>query len=780
MKNLFLVVGLLILPLAAHAQSGFGSSPSTLGSKCKKSSYSCGECETDLQDDLNKLLKKVTNGGFTQKDHWGDSKETSKNSNNIAMAPNVSQDETLQEIVNLFKKHNPDGENKLNFVVIGESESLQGSTIKNGKIYPRIMLKSPNSELMVTFNTDPEAKGYKTIEMMRWNGKKGRYEFQELNFGDGGEAPHVDASGTKCMECHKSPSPRPNWDTYRAWAGVVPSRDDMLEMHAQDGDFKMNKGLQPDAKAYINFLDQVAEDKDSGKKSRLAMLEIPFDENRQLGEYMKAMKKKDLTNREKIDLIKKKIDDTGFYRIKHFPDKDEVQYNEKISFNFDQKTAPWSGPSQFAFDQMLAQNMCKVATDLKNHPDFDKFKYPLALMIKCGRVGSMGTVYPENFKERILDYYAQSKYSGLGDLKASDRPKERVNSYDELSGLVNADTTEGHGHANEYKYNRHEKFLQSFLTNVEKLSDKKSKELAKYYSEEVVAPTQPYFHAIQDEGGVKGVPESSGATLSDVRMLLEPFGVKVAHWSLVHGKNNAYNSFSFSDQFELFEKQELFDNLMKEAGSCSALEEKTKAVLSKVERKIASPEKDTPTSAALCDVNAVDTLDKSKLADLSKVVLDQTKPEMKQLMGKCLNCHDKDGDVEFAGLKKFVKSNDEEEFVKFLNSYSERFSRPMIEVFQIKLGIIARENNEDIEYGDDMPPSDWKDNAQYAAKMKVPTHQVQDLRRKQLGQYLVLTAGSSDKNVLKTMCNQVFDGSSAKESGSNDKSQSKRASAGKQ
>ena len=84
----------------------------------------------------------------------------------------------------MFKKHNPSGANKLNYLVIGESESLQASSMKDGKMNPRIMLKSPNSELMVTFNTDPTAKGYKTIEVMRWNGKQGRYEFQEINFGE--------------------------------------------------------------------------------------------------------------------------------------------------------------------------------------------------------------------------------------------------------------------------------------------------------------------------------------------------------------------------------------------------------------------------------------------------------------------------------------------------------------------------------------------------------------------------------------------------------------------
>ncbi len=289
MRNLLFLTLILSIHLA-QAQEDMDGSSSSLGSKCKQPQFSCGECETGLQDDLNQLMSRMTNGGFKQGDHWGTGKETSQDPGHISMAPGVTLDGTLQEIISLFKKHNPGGDNKLNFVVIGESESLQGSSVKNGKIYPRVMLKSPNSELMVTFNTDPDAPGYKALEMMRWNGKQGRYEFQELNFGDKGAKPHIDATGAKCLECHKSPDPRPNWDTYRAWAGVVPSRDDMMEKHPGDGKngFDHGKKMQPDANAYMNFLEQVADDKTSGKKSRLAMLDIPFDEKRQMAEYVRA------------------------------------------------------------------------------------------------------------------------------------------------------------------------------------------------------------------------------------------------------------------------------------------------------------------------------------------------------------------------------------------------------------------------------------------------------------------------------------------------------------
>lgn len=772
MKNLILTGLLLSIPLTALSQSS-----STLGSKCSKPGFSCGECETGLQDDLNKLMGKMTNGGFKGDEHWGSGKEKSKDPGNISMAPGTTLDGTLQEIITMFKKHNPGGDNKLNFVVIGESESLQGSSVKNGKIYPRVMLKSPNSELMVTFNTDPAAPGYKTLEMMRWNGKQGRYEFQELNFGEKGEKPHIDATGAKCLECHKSPDPRPNWDTYRAWAGVVPSRDDMMEKHGGGGKngFDHEKPMQPDAKAYLNFLDQVADDKTSGKKSRLAMLDIPFDEKRQMAKYVEAAGGKTLTAREQVDLIKKKIDEEGFYRIKHFPDKDEAQDNERVSFNFDDKTANWAGPSQFAFDQMLSQNMCKVATDLKRHKDFDKFKYPLAMIMACGGEFKMGNVYPEDYKKKMLKFYKDSNYKNLGDIDPAKKPKGDI-SFEQLSTLMNDDTRSSHDHANGYKFNRHGKFVNSFLTEVERLPAAEAAEQAKYYSEQVTTPVLDNFHAISDVGGVKGVGEDAGSTISAIRMLLEPHDVKVNHWSLVFGKNAAYNSFSFSDQFSLLKSQPIWQQLVDEAGgSCSDLEAKAKESLAS---QASLTEEVSPISDNVSELSMIcgtigkgvqPVLDENKIQELSNILMTTIKPEMKKSMGKCLVCHDSGGDIEFPGLKDFVvppagvaEAESSKAFIDFLNSQSTSFNRPMIEVVQIKLGLL-KNPNDGLDYGEDMPPSKWKDNAEYAAKHGVDPKNVQDVRRKQLGTFLSVTAAGGNKEKLKAFCEKINNDSYVKD-----------------
>lgn len=783
MKKKLLILSVL-LTTQTYAQFDGDGSSSSLNSACKQQGYACGECETGLQNDMNAFMNKITNGGFTQKDHWGDGKESSKNSSNIAMKPGVTLDGALKEIMEMFKKNNPVGDNKLNFVVIGESESLQASSVKDGKIYPRIMLKSPNSELMVTFNTDPKAKGYNTIEMMRWNGKQGRYEFQELNFGEGGDKPHVDASGAKCLECHKSPDPRPNWDTYRAWAGVVPSRDDMMEMHGENRQFDKSKGMQPDAKAYLNFLDQVVADKESGKKSRIAMLDIPFDEKRQMKEYVQAAGGKKFTPREQVDLIKKQVQEKGFYRIKHFPDIEEAgRGGARMSFNFDDKTAQWAGPSQFAFDQMLAQNMCKVTTDLKKHKNYDKFKYPLALMMACGQRDT--GFFPDSFKKDVLGYYKGNKYKGLGDIDPSLKPKTDP-SFEELNELVRKDTFASHDHANGFKFNRHEKFIKSFLTEVEKSNPTEADAQAKFYAEKTSTPTQYGWHAIEDYGGVTGVPENSGDTLTALRLLLEPMDVNVNHWSLVHGKNNAYNSFSFSDQFVLFESQPIWNEIVNEAGGCDELEAKAKAALSSPESKKpeATPESDNVSELALiCGSQGkgiAQPLDDEKIAEMSKVLMASLKPDVKKSMGKCLTCHDTDGDIEFPGLRDFVKTDNEKAFLDFLNSQSDYYKRPMVEVVQIKLGLMARPEGDGIDYGESMPPTDWKDNPEYAAKHGIPANKAQDVRKKQIATYLAFAATGGNKEKLKSFCEKINNDSYIKDFTNGVSGKSAPSKAGKQ
>lgn len=752
----FVLLSVLMIP-QVFAQS----SSSTLGSACKQPGYSCGECESNLQNDMNSLLSDITGGALKQKEHWGDSKESTPNSGNISMKPGTTLEGTLKNIIDLMKKNNTGGDGTLNFVTIAESESLQGSSVRNGKVYPRVMLKSPNSELMVTFNTDPQAKGYNTLEIMRWNGKQGRYEFQELSFNQNGSGGHVDLTGQKCVECHKE-NPRPNWDTYRAWAGVVPSRDDMLEMNVTDGQFDQKKGMQPDARAYLNFLDQVADAKDKKTNSRLAFLDIPFDTKRQLGPYVEAAGKTRLTEREKVDIIKQRVQKDGFYRIRHQPDKEEVDSrgnSNGLVYNFDGKTAPYAGPSQFAFDQMLSQNMCKVTTDLKKNPNWDKFKYGMALLAVCGKEGSMENVYPPSFKDRLLNHYQKSSYGSLQDIEPNRRPSGRLPAFSDLRQAIYDDTEASHNAANGFKFNRHGRFLNKYLTEVERVPADAARTQAQHYSQEVVTPTNYNgWHAIGDVGGVRGVPEDSTDIMTDTRMLLEPFGVQVGHWSLVHGKSNAYNSFSFSDQFVLFKTQPIWKELLDEAGSCSELEVKAKEALQNA--RLPGEESTVSGLEVACGEigrGIPDSVNGGNIADIGKVLIEQIKPEMKADLRRCVTCHGPGEDDEFPGLSDFVSSSNEQEFVNFLKTGRSRYynNRPILEIVQMKMGLVPMPQE---DLGEPMPPQNWKieDRKAYAAKHGIKEEEVYNYRRQKIGMYLNFIGTGGDRDKMKQLCDQVI------------------------
>lgn len=754
------------LLLTLISQIVMAQSSSSLEAECSQEGFACGSCEEGLQQGFNDILDGITEQSL-EADHWSDLKQDipEEGSNIQFKEPMPKYEDVLQNIIGLMRENTPGG--NLNMVVIGESESLQQTSVKDGKMNPRIMLKSPNSELMVTFATDPELPGYNSIEVMRWNGKKGSYEFQEINFGDQGEPPHIDLSGKKCAECHKSPSMRPNWDTYRAWAGVIPSRDDMLEMDYKDGEFQ--DPMQPDGRAYISFLDQIAQAKDNPtdtRSQRLAMLDIPFDTETQLEDEYKKFKKendREPTEAEKVAMIRSNVEEEGFYRIRHHPD---YTNRGSMAVNFDDKTAEAAGPSQFAFDQMLAQNMCRVATTLKEHPDFDKFKYAVTAMAKCymnGNFSDLSELMPESYLKKIVAYQNKTQGSTMTEIDPEIRADLSDKSANDIFNLLEEDTRKSHGRANGFKYNRHEKFLTSFLSGVEGVDPEKSSEQAKFYSEEITTPSQysPLsWHAISDPGGVSGVAEDSTERLAGYRFMLEPFGVNVEHWSLVNGQDTAYNSYSFSDQFGLFEDQKLWSDIYKEVDAeldangggdvCEELVKRSVASLEEEEAVIDEEEIRIGYIDQLCNSLQIITPDESTedlVQTANQFQLNVLQNDARKMLGKCMTCHSTGPfPPQFTGMQEYIDGEGSEEFINLLNS--EKGAQKYIDIFMDKLGVHGPTS-----VGGAMPPVQWEDNEQFAKNYELDPLNIQNERRKILGLYLYTLSQSENGKVdLRNMC----------------------------
>ena len=745
-----IIILFLLLPMGM-AETEAIPSPSNINYCEEKEDYACDTCEEGLQNKFNSFLDEITQQDLAQSIHWGNLKDDLPNDGeNITFKnPRIQFDQALQRIIDIMKESN---NGKLNYVVIGESESLQQTSIKKTGINPRIMLKSANSELMVTFSTDPTLPGYNSIEIMRWNAKEGRYEFQELNFGDQGEKPHIDLSGKKCMSCHKSPSMRPNWDTYRAWAGVVPSRDDMLEMHFKESN-KVDKrrGMQPDAMAYMNFMEQIVEAKNdrqaSSRSSRLAMLDIPFDGEDQLKEYVEGKDIQSLAPKEKLKIISKRIHDVGFYRVRHYPDKVDQESSRRMTL--DSKTATKAGSSQFAFDQMLAQNMCRVATDLKKNPYFDEFKYALTGMAKCGvrEYQDLTTFFPEGHGKKIKNYYLGQNGSSMRETPSSELRNISSKTPEEIYSMLERDTRNNQSKADDFKIARHSRFLENFLRSTKSIIRTSSrgrgprgkivspKRAAEHYSSQITTPRQSGYHAISDPGGVRGVKEASTNKVVLTRFLLESYDVNVEHWSLVNGRDNAYHSYSFSDQFELFGRQEMFDEIWNDVQDEIGKDDDN-AICQEIKKRSIAALQNSPIANSGDRKDCTALGDKVTLFTISNMASAKLiEQNAKSALTTCLTCH---GNYQisgrkFEGLEEFVSTGDSDQFKQFLTSKSPKHKISYLKVMEHKLGLHGPH-----DYGRDMPPSGFSDNDKYKDQYQTNgLGQINKMRRKELATYLI-------------------------------------------
>ena len=744
----------------------------------KEGNFACGECETELQDDFNSLIADITGAGKGTDGHWGGDL-TKKRS----IREGVTLEDTLAKIKAMLKKSNKGGGEGLNFIVIGESESLQPSAVRDGKMYPRVALKSPNSELWVTFSTDPANAAYSTLEIMRWNGKDAKYEFMELDFNP--KHRHMDGTGEKCLSCHKEPDPRPNWDTYRAWAGVVPSRDDMLEMYPQGkmkpatlnsngeqrGDAasaphgRMKPEMGADGRAYLSFLDQVVDAKEKDPKSRLAMLDLPIDDRIQFGGANPPVSS--LSPREQLAAIRKKTEETGFYRIPHFPYSDQM-----AAQNFDQKTAQYTGPSQAAFDQMSGQNFCRISTRLKEHPNYNKFKYYLAgIANRCEPFGprhyfdpaKLKEWIPESMQSKVQGFYKQSPDVRLRNLALAKRTPSRLDSFEDTMRAIYGDTGENHSRADQFKVTRHERFLQSYLREVENGDAKDIREEAEEFSNKLITPVRSGFHAIDDFGGVNGVAEAHQKQISYTRSVLEPLGVDVTQWSMMRGDDPNYNSLAFSDQFELLFQQGAIREVLAEirkdptpGDTCEKLKTKSYQALMTDEAKqeVANPVtndveswcRDRMTNEALGE--SMGMLDSMKgLFQVNKAML---KEEAQSLTRKCLDCHGSNGFFPFPGMEKISEAGpypidgvgpwtDEawgefEAFIRGENA-AKPFGPSLIDKMVLKK----------------MPPGGWPHSGTNDEKVKED-----DRRRELLANYVRLSLVTSNNDeVVKKYCESV-------------------------
>lgn len=247
-------------------------------------------------------------------------------------------------------------------IFVGDSRSLQESS----REAPRILIKSPNSDVIMSFNIDPSHRGYESVEMVLWNGDTARIEMVEVRFPEDTTDPTLRASGKpmvthnprKCQVCHFSGTDmRWQFDPYRFWAGHIPWTEDAL-----------NEG-SIEVEWYKEFLRNINEGKPRWRNL------VPFETEEQID--------RDLARNHRVQ-IRSTVGET---------------------------TQPNNTPSLDLSHQILIYNGCRIGWSLADRPDWDKIKYAAtaAVTSRC----SDPTQFMDEDGNRQAEQYFEDRGLGL-------------------------------------------------------------------------------------------------------------------------------------------------------------------------------------------------------------------------------------------------------------------------------------------------------------------------------------------------------------------------------
>lgn len=340
------------------------------------SQYTCQSCESDLISKINMLM-----------DRAADPK---------AKDAIRSPEDFVAELIKI------DPALEKNKLVIGSSLSVQdalpGKVLETGepgqqpkvstvRPKPRVVFKSSQSEVFIGVSTDPKSDDYGKVEIMMYDANpkvsplRPGFKFKEVDFRQVQAKKRVrhDAS-QDCKRCH-SPDLKPNWDTYRAWAGLLPPKgDELLPLP------------EPTTQAWISFYKSVVEAKEefakTGKANRLALLTIPYFES-----VVTQDEYKTLSPRELLDRITFELRGTGL-RVPHSPQT----FSDGAAVN--------------TFDQLSILNACKISGDLMANKDYPKFKYALASVSeRCNTDAS--DLIPERASAGVVSFFSSRGHSGV-------------------------------------------------------------------------------------------------------------------------------------------------------------------------------------------------------------------------------------------------------------------------------------------------------------------------------------------------------------------------------
>jgi len=230
-----------------------------------------------------------------------------------------------------------------NWLYMNNSESPQPS--------PRIILQGDDGKALLAFSLARDEGGKymeNSLELIEWDDTEKRFMFRKIEFGSEGVS--YDPNPSECFGCHKG---RPNWDPYDNWANLLPFNRDRLYEGSTE------------AIAFKRFAEVYGDD------PRWKSLVLPP------GVTVTRDKKGKL----QVNLEFKQTDPKTTTKFKG---KKYTQGGNYLRFSHSDKPTSDEGRGVRLFDDLTRLNSQRVAQQILNSPNFDRFKYALLGILSLG------------------------------------------------------------------------------------------------------------------------------------------------------------------------------------------------------------------------------------------------------------------------------------------------------------------------------------------------------------------------------------------------------------
>lgn len=437
--------------------------------------------------------------------------------------------EFLKKLPQEYKEH---------WIMMTRSESAQKGTATE----PRLLIPNKNSTKVFGFCTGrPCADDNNFVEYLQFDESSNKFRFHQINFPIVGN-PTVETDAAVCAGCHFT-NPRPNWDAYDSWGGMLPfNRDRIYQGSEEETAFKRllkdlrmlaKEGLVPVFEQLLDLPKGITRDPGTGEiaipttdTDPGAVKDVLYELNAQgLPQYTGCNPATDAgCNRVTV------TQGGNYYLLPH------------------SKNDPDEGRGVELFDNFTALNAKKVAQELLDHPRTPVDVRPLALAIASGcDFVSESASSVASFNDLLED--TDARRHNLPQLKAN-LEVENLGGFDPF-GLIRA--------------NRGVQPTPEEITMQIALRSPSGGNCPETGEAGFCVDARTGFMIDREEYGDKNT------IIAHFRLFLEPLGVRVQLWSMGVIARSA--TYTFADLFSVY-ISEIQTKLMQALGTttCDELE----------------------------------------------------------------------------------------------------------------------------------------------------------------------------------------------------------------